>query len=106
MSPQLINKIKTANTFSFDIPGTGGTWFVGRRFCVRTSYGAAKGNEKLKEMLGAYLITEVTHDICPRDQVYTTSVVGQSLFQAKDDEFAFAVNDQETKEMAEDPPKV
>lgn len=101
MSPQLSNKIKTSNTFAFTMPGTGGTIQVGRRFQVCTGYGAAKDNEKLKEMLGAYIISHVTHLIVPRKNSYVVRTTGKSLFQAKDERFAFTFVDDEAQDMAE-----
>ena len=92
-SMQLSNKLKSSANFSFDIPGTGGTIQVGRRFVVRSGHGA--DSELTKEILGSYLITHNTHVILPRSNEYVVSVEGKSVLQAKDRQYGFVTDAEE-----------
>lgn len=92
-SSQLKNKLMSSASFSFNVPGSGGTIQVGRRFAVRSGHGA--NTELTKEMLGSYIITHNTHMIVPRSNEYVVSVEGKSVIQSKDGGFGFAIDEEE-----------
>jgi hypothetical protein len=92
-SSQLKNKLNSSASFSFDMPGSGGSVQVGRRFAVRSGHGA--DTELAKEMLGSYIITHTTHMIAPRSNEYIVNVEGRSVIQSKDNGFGFAIDEEE-----------